>query len=143
MTCVLCEPLTEDEVYTAEFWRVIVNYNQNKLGKVMVVLRRHDEDICNLTDEEVLELWAVLGRLKSALVSLFQADHFNYSFLMNLDAHVHLHVIPRYCSARSFAGIEFEDSDDIPVRRLPQSSHNEVVAALRDSLSHTANTTGT
>jgi diadenosine tetraphosphate (Ap4A) HIT family hydrolase len=41
----------------------------------------------------------------------FAPDHFNYSFLMNLDRHVHLHVIPRYVGTRQLAGVTFEDPD--------------------------------
>jgi diadenosine tetraphosphate (Ap4A) HIT family hydrolase len=41
----------------------------------------------------------------------FGPDHFNYAFLQNQDRHAHLHVIPRYASARVFAGIEFADPD--------------------------------
>ncbi|HUT15279.1 MAG TPA: HIT domain-containing protein, partial [Anaerolineae bacterium] len=86
-----------------------MNRNQNKLGKCMICLRRHDEDICNLSNREVRELWAVIRRVKAALESCFQPGHFNYSFLMNQDAHVHLHVIPRYHDMRVFAGFEFHD----------------------------------
>jgi diadenosine tetraphosphate (Ap4A) HIT family hydrolase len=41
----------------------------------------------------------------------FAADHFNYSFLMNADRHVHLHVIPRYAGTRDLAGVVFSDPD--------------------------------
>ena len=38
MSCVLCQPLEEHEVFATDLWRVIVNLNQNKLGKLMVCL---------------------------------------------------------------------------------------------------------
>lgn len=50
--------------------------------------------------------WAV-KRLQEA----FHPDHFNCAFLQNQDRHVHLHVIPRYASARRFAGREFADPE--------------------------------
>ena len=134
MECVLCQPLEADEVYFTDHWQVVVNYNQNKLGKCMVCLKRHDEDICNLSDEEVRDLWAIIRKLKVALTSCFQPDHFNYAFLMNQDAHVHLHVIPRYRGTRTFAGVEFQDNDAITERRLPEHIHRRIVAALRETL---------
>ncbi len=133
--CVLCQPLGADEVYSTNCWRVVVNYNQNKLGKCMVCLKRHDEDICNLSEEEVRDLWAIIRKLKEVLMSCFQPDHFNYAFLMNQDAHVHLHVIPRYRGTRTFAGLEFQDSDALTERRLPEPIHRQIVAALREALS--------
>lgn len=134
MKCVLCQPLEADEVYLTDYWRVVVNYNQSKLGKCMVCLKRHDEDICNLSEEEICDLWAIIRTLKVVLISCFQPDHFNYAFLMNQDAHVHLHVIPRYRGTRAFAGVEFQDSDAITERRLPDPIHRQIVAALREAL---------
>ncbi len=134
MNCLLCQPLTDDQVYSGQHWRAVVNHNQNKLGKCMIVLKHHDEDICNLSDDELRDLWAIIRKLKGALTSCFQPDHFNYAFLMNQDAHVHLHVIPRYHGQRTFAGIEFEDSDAVSQRKLPQAAHQQIVSLLREAL---------
>ncbi len=133
MSCVLCQPLEKHEIFATDLWRVIVNLNQNKLGKVMVCLMRHAEDICELTDAELLELWDVIRRTKSILDSLFQPDHYNYSFLMNLDSHVHLHIIPRYETARVFEGADFNDSDEIAENRLSEERHNRLVQSLREA----------
>jgi len=136
--CVLCQPPEADVVYASQHWRVLVNRNQNKLGKCMICLRRHDEDVCNLSNREVRELWAVIRRVKAALTSCFQPDHFNYSFLMNQDAHVHLHVIPRYQGPRVFAGFEFWEKGSNVDLRLPLPSHEQVIATLREALSRTS-----
>ena len=132
--CALCQPLEADGVCSNDHWRVVVNYNQNKLGKCMACLKRHEEDICNLSDEEVRDLWAIIRRLKAALMSRFRPDHFNYAFLMNQDAHVHLHIIPRYRGIRTFAGTEFQDNDAITELRLPEHIGRQLVAVLRETL---------
>ena len=95
----------------SRFWITALNRNQNLLGKLIVVLRRHDESPAALTGDEWRELrdelrWAT-ERLRAALAP----DHFNYAFLGNQDRHVHLHVIPRYASVRRLAGAEFTDPD--------------------------------
>ena len=90
-------------------WYVVVNYSQNYLGKVMLVLRRHETDVTRLTATEQEEFWQLLRQTKEALVKLFWPDHFNYAFLMNLGPHVHFHVIPRYADQREFAGQIFTD----------------------------------
>jgi diadenosine tetraphosphate (Ap4A) HIT family hydrolase len=131
--CVLCQPLETYEVCSFQYWRVVVNYNQNKLGKCMICLKRHDEDICNLSQDEVSELWDVIRKLKVALLACFQPDHFNYAFLMNQDAHVHLHVIPRYRQDRLFAEIDFQDNDEVTKLELPAQIEKQIVAILRNS----------
>jgi diadenosine tetraphosphate (Ap4A) HIT family hydrolase len=98
-----------DIVDTWHQWHVVINYSQNYLGKVMLVLKRHEPDVTNLTDDEQAEFWVLLRLIKESLIKLFQPDHFNYSFLMNQDRHVHLHVIPRYANPREFAGQVFTD----------------------------------
>src|SRR5690242_12161935 len=134
MECNLCDVREGDEIYQGNAWRVVVNYNQNKLGKCMVCLNRHDEDICNLSEGEVQELWSIIRRLKAALDVRFQPDHYNYSFLMNLDAHVHLHVVPRYKSPRRFAGVEFRDSESLPVHKPSPEIYGQLVGALKGAL---------
>src|SRR3982751_718698 len=94
-----------DLVVTWAHWHLVVNWSQNYLGKVMLVLRRHATDVTALTMDEQAELWRLLGAVKTALLGAFQPDHFNYVFLMNQDAHVHMHIIPRYAQPRIFAGI--------------------------------------
>jgi diadenosine tetraphosphate (Ap4A) HIT family hydrolase len=69
------------------------------------------EDIRNITEDEWLELHWEITAATNALALAFDPDHFNYAFLQNQDRHVHLHVIPRYASARTFAGRQFGDPD--------------------------------
>ena len=42
--------------------------------------------------------------------SLFGFERINYLMLMMVDPDVHFHVLPRYGSARTFAGVTFEDA---------------------------------
>lgn len=111
-SCPLCLPVLQTPIlHEARFWRTALNRNQNLLGKLIVVLRRHEEDVTRLSRDEWGELrdeaaWAV-ERLRAA----FAPDHLNYAFLQNQDRHVHLHVIPRYAEPRSVARVEFTDPD--------------------------------
>jgi diadenosine tetraphosphate (Ap4A) HIT family hydrolase len=109
--CILCsfDETSSDWVTTWQYWKLIVNHNQNYLGKVMLVLKRHAMDVIDLTEAEQTEFWNVLRETQNALTAAFQPDHFNYAFLMNQDTHVHLHIIPRYAEPRTFAGEIFSD----------------------------------
>jgi len=125
-----------DLVGTWEHWHVVVNHNQNYLGKVMLVLRRHATDLAALTPAEQAELWSLLGEVKTALLGAFQPDHFNYAFLMNLDAHVHMHIIPRYAQPQVFSGLTFSDGRlgehyELTSRIVPVALRQAVALALR------------
>lgn len=47
--------------------------------------------------------------MKKALSELFNPDRLNYVNLQNEWHHLHIHIIPRYASSRSFDGITFVD----------------------------------
>ena len=101
--CALCREL-EHTIARSSHWTVALNVNQDRLGKCIVVLRRHATDALNLAADELQELWEVARALREALQDAFRPDHFNYMFLMNQDAHVFLHVIPRYRRVVTFEG---------------------------------------
>jgi diadenosine tetraphosphate (Ap4A) HIT family hydrolase len=134
--CVLCGPPITPIVHQGRFWRTAVNHNQNLLGKLIIVLERHEEDVTLLGRDEWIELreevvWAV-ARLRTA----FGPDHFNFAFLQNQDRHVHLHVIPRYAAARHIADINFTDPD-YPDMFLPGRTnivHEHVLRAIDAAL---------
>lgn len=118
-SCALCGQLPTPVLRESRFWRTVINRNQTLLGKLMIVLLRHEETVAELTADEWRDLhsevrWAT-GRLREA----FAPDHFNYAFLQNQDRHVHLHVIPRYQSPRWLAGTEFKDADYPDHYRVP------------------------
>jgi len=109
--CVLCSPELAPIVGESRHWRLVLNRNQCLLGKCLLVLRRHEEQVAGTTAGEWSDLHAQIGRATAMLVAAFQPDHFNYVFLQNQDRHVHLHVIPRYAAPREYAGLTFSDLD--------------------------------
>ena len=97
------------EIERGAVWSIVLNRNQNLLGKLMLVLERPCDAVIDLTSDEWSELHKQVRRVMTALDQLFQPDQYNYSFLMNEDAQVHLHVIPRYELLRSWDGVTVED----------------------------------
>ncbi|MGD9892740.1 MAG: hypothetical protein AB7R89_27245 [Dehalococcoidia bacterium] len=59
---------------------------------------------------------------------------------MNQDAHVHLHVVPRYRSPRTFAGVDFPvlDSLDGGVYRPPPPIFEGLATTIRDDSRRTS-----
>jgi len=94
-----------------DLWTLALNRNQNLLGKTMIVLERPCTAVTDVDQAEWLALQPEIRRVVAALSSLFEPDQFNFAFLMNVDAQVHLHVVPRYASARRWFGRDFSDPD--------------------------------
>lgn len=106
--CALCDGL-EHVVERGALWTLALNRNQNLLGKCMLVLNRHAESVAALTPEEWADLRPWTSRATAALDRLFAPDLYNLAFLMNQDAHVHLHIVPRYIAPREWGGETYDD----------------------------------
>jgi diadenosine tetraphosphate (Ap4A) HIT family hydrolase len=86
-----------------------------------------------ISEQEWQELRVRVQRTTEQLRRAFAPDHFNYAFLQNQDRHVHLHVIPRYATARMVAGLRFEDPD-YPGHYSVPAPERRVSTAVRDAL---------
>ncbi len=132
--------LRESVIEDRPDWTLAVNRNQHLLGKTMLVLRRHCTAVSDTTPDEWASLRDELRRLVPALERLFQPDQFNFAFLMNFDAQVHLHVVPRYAAPRRWQDRTFTDEHwgtafgheqlALPVPELQVLAH-EIRAQLR------------
>jgi diadenosine tetraphosphate (Ap4A) HIT family hydrolase len=120
VACALCRPELETPIVRqTDLWRTALNRNQNLLGKLIIVLRRHLEDVAGLTGDEWVDLHDGVAWTTAHLRRAFSPDHFNYAFLHNQDRHVHLHVIPRYAGNRTVGGATFSDPDYPAHYRVP------------------------
>jgi diadenosine tetraphosphate (Ap4A) HIT family hydrolase len=109
LTSVALSLAPETVIVAGELWMVAVNRNQNLIGKTMLVANRRVESITALYQDEWLDLHRQISRVTAALEQLFRPDQYNHAFLMNVDAQVHLHVVPRYREARTWNGHTFTD----------------------------------
>jgi diadenosine tetraphosphate (Ap4A) HIT family hydrolase len=91
-------------------WGVYVHEDQGFIGRCVIWAKREDAlDLALSTKEEQTELFEILPRLRAAAEKSFGATWFNYSFLGNVDRHMHGHFIPRYKEPVIFEGITFTD----------------------------------
>ena len=139
--CPLCEPDVGPVIHKSRYWLLVLNRNQNLLGKCFLLLRRHTESVTDLRMDEWNELHALLATTTEMLQRACQPDRFNYVFLHNEDIHVHLHVIPRYASPRRFAGSDFDDrgwpghyDTQQGTRTLPENEREELEGMMRSSI---------
>ena len=147
--CALCDRNLAPVLAESDYWRLVLNRNQNFLGKCFLVLNRHLEAVSQLSPLEWMDLHRQLILTTQALTVAFQPDHFNYAFLQNQDRHVHLHLIPRYAGPRTFAGIVFEDPDypahyrvPAPARHLTPAQFTLLADKLRPLFLSTKDTKG-
>ncbi len=119
--CDVCPFLEkEDEnspnvLFRTDYWSVVLDENQEYLGKAFVTLRRHASSIPDLSDAEWSDLKLVMSEYEKAIKSAFSADVINWQCLMNnavaahQPTHVHWHAHPRYLGGATFAGEDFPD----------------------------------
>ena len=141
MDCVLCSDELSPVLADGGLWRLVLNRNQNVVGKCMLVTHRHVERVDQLTAAEWDDLRRQLAQATAGLRQATRPDHFNYAFLQNQDRHVHLHVIPRYATPRQIAGLRIDDRDypdhyaiPAPDRRLTREQGEHLAALLRAAL---------
>jgi diadenosine tetraphosphate (Ap4A) HIT family hydrolase len=112
MKCPFCNQREEYKklnIKDYNYWRLMLHEHQCYLGRSIISLKRHDEDIFNCTKEELEELREITIKLRNNIKSTFKADMFNYCSLGNGIRHVHLHLIPRYSKPVNFDGVVFTD----------------------------------
>jgi diadenosine tetraphosphate (Ap4A) HIT family hydrolase len=131
--------LAGTEIEKGGLWALGLNRNQSLLGKLMIFLERPCTTVSEVTPEEWTELHDHIRRTRVALDSLFEPDQYNYAFLMNEDAQVHMHVVPRYRSPRSWEGITVTDRNfgslhEVTNINLPGESLTRLAEAIRTQL---------
>lgn len=144
--CNLCDDLRH-VVERGEHWTLALNLNQNLPGRSVLVLNRHRESVPEITAEEWNALRPQISRTTAALDDLFAPDLYNFAFLMNLDAHVHLHVVPRYASPREWRGETYVDPHYGSLfgeeqRPVSGDTPDDLAAALRSLLLPTPKDSG-
>ena len=91
-------------------WFVQLHENQCYLGRLIIAAKREEDiDLLEMSLDERDEFFDIGKKVKTALSGLFQPDRLNYANLQNIWNHLHVHVIPRYASPRTFEGITFHD----------------------------------
>jgi len=110
--CPYC-PFTSKYLILKEYryWILSLAESQFLIGWSHAILRRHVESFEELSDEELIELKQVVRDFKKVLKRGLRPDLLNVMQLGNIDRHVHIHLVPRYKSKRTFAERIFTDKD--------------------------------
>ena len=120
-------------------WILATSFRQHTLGSFIILAKRPNEKISDLTNEELLELKTVMQETEEALSQTegFKPQRFNYLQLGNSMNQLHFHGIPRYDSPRNFAGREWVDTTfgGPPIfLRKDQESELELIKQIKESI---------
>ena len=97
-------------IHEYDRWSVQLRPAQVTLGALVLVCREPATRFGQLSAAAFAELRGAVAGAESALSRAFGFERINYLMLMMVDPDVHFHVLPRYGSARKFAGVSFEDA---------------------------------
>jgi len=146
--CVFCNnDFAEYSIKQYDYWDVqLFRDDQYYLGRVVIVLKnRHIEDIFEITMEERTELFEnVIPSIKGSLDTVFEPDLYNYTSLGNDCRHVHIHLIPRYKTTRTFNDQRFEDeywnqtyAKNTDQRTLNNETYHKLISILAKNIPKT------
>ena len=90
-------------------WVLLLRPQQVTLGALVLVCMEPVTAFSQVSREAFAELQQITRDIERGLARAFAYDKINYLMLMMVDPDVHFQVLPRYASARAFAGREFHD----------------------------------
>jgi diadenosine tetraphosphate (Ap4A) HIT family hydrolase len=122
VSCSICDWSVQDPdnrpIFETASWRVVLAPNQSLVGRCVLHLKRHCEDLADVKDDELLDWLKTVTALEKALRSAFEATMFNWSCYMNHayreeppQPHVHWWAVPRYNHPVRIGDWIFEDPD--------------------------------
>ncbi len=106
-TCIFCKiangEIPSKTIYEDDLFRVILDINPASKGHVLILTKKHYENIYELGKEEAASVFALAKKLAEHMKNLLPCDGMNILQNNGEEAgqtmfHFHLHLIPRYQS---------------------------------------------
>ncbi len=124
-TCFFCQYLQEGEekddinlvVYRTEHSMVVMNRYPYSRGHVLVAPKRHVPSIADLEGEELRDYVRLVKACIIAVKNLLKPDEVLAGINIGrvagagLEEHLHVHIIPRWISARMYIPLEFNEEE--------------------------------
>jgi diadenosine tetraphosphate (Ap4A) HIT family hydrolase len=127
-----------DNIWRTQYWDLAHNFNTSLPGWLVLVLRRHEAAIADLTEEEASALGVLLRRVSSALQRVVGCERtYVVQFAEHPDhPHVHFHVIPRLVDqpAETRGPRVFALSGVPPQDRIDEAQMNAIAEGVRQAL---------
>jgi diadenosine tetraphosphate (Ap4A) HIT family hydrolase len=105
-------------------------HNQYRRGYTVVILKRHANELFELSDAELAGYWRDVADTAAAVQHVFGAVKINYAVLGNLCPHVHCHLVPLYVADNPPPLLDMGDGEVL----LDSDRFAQIVADLRREL---------
>lgn len=104
--------------------------NQHYRGWVVVFLKRHVNELYELSDEEIAGYTKEVARVAKAVNKVYQPVKINYCVFGSLCPHVHYHIVPRYYEDDPHAPIKMDEKEEF----LSDDEYSEIILKLQKAL---------
>lgn len=130
-SCIFCK-IVEGEIpsrtiYEDEDFKVILDISPASKGHVVIILKSHERNLFELSDEYASKIMIVAKKVGSALMKVLQCNGLNVLQNNGEEAgqsvfHYHMHLIPRY------------KEDTVNIKWIPGKLDVEAADALVDAV---------
>ena len=98
-------------IYDSSTWRIFLHENQYYIGRAYFWYCAEDTiDLLAVGGVARQDLFRLMRLYQQAVAALFMPDLWNYASLGNVQPLLHVHMIPRYRTIRTFNGETFRDA---------------------------------
>jgi len=128
-----------DFIKEYKYWVLYLHFKQHFFGRSLLLLKRHETDISELSKEEIIEQHLIFKKWKNSINRLTHP----YNFVLMIsntetdvhNNHLHWHFIPRYNEQFIFEGVNFPcDSEremKIPYYKVENSKITDLKTRIK------------
>lgn len=118
----------------AEFEHSIVRFPKNQYvrGWTIVALKRHANELFELTDSELLAFWRDVANVALALERVYTPAKINYAVYGNLCPHIHCHLVVQTFASDPTKPLNMNEREVF----LSEDEYRQAIQELKDALLH-------
>lgn len=134
--CLYCErnQVQKDlmmEICDLEISTVFLFKEQTYKGRCVVAYKKHDVELYELDDKELLAFMKDVNKVASILKKLFNAAKVNYGAYSDKLPHLHIHLVPKYTDGTDFGGTFVMNPQQV---YLSESEYETMINDLKKEL---------
>jgi len=104
---------------------------QTYSGRCIVTYKKHDIELYQLDDTELLAFMKDVNKVALAMKNLFGAEKINYGAYSDKLKHLHIHLVPKYVDGPDYGGIFSMNPQKV---YLSDTDYTEMVGKIKDAL---------
>jgi len=104
---------------------------QTYKGRCVVAYKKHNVELYELNDEELLAFMKDVNKVASVLKRLYNVEKINYGAYSDKLPHLHMHLVPKYTDGTDFGGVFVMNPQAV---YLSESEYEEMVNKIKKQL---------